>query len=170
MKKNSFYVANLGILTAVAITLSFLEGLIPPLSFLPTGAKLGLSNIAVMFSVYSLGALPSIIIVILKSLFVLLTRGISAGFLSLLGGILSAFVMIFLVKAMKKPTFMLISVFSAVFHNIGQLIGAAILTATPSVFYYLPILVIFGILFGSVTGTVLRIIFPYLERIRSKLK
>ena len=42
-------VAVTGLLAALALTLSLLEGMLPPVPVLPPGAKLGLSNLAVMF-------------------------------------------------------------------------------------------------------------------------
>ena len=62
-KTKSYKAAFTGIAAAVAITLSFLEGLIPTAAFMPPGAKAGFSNIAVMFAalriyfVYSLNRL-----------------------------------------------------------------------------------------------------------------
>ena len=48
MKRVSATVALTGLLAALALALSFLEGLLPPLPFLTPGAKLGLSNIFTM--------------------------------------------------------------------------------------------------------------------------
>ena len=53
-------VAVTGLLGALALTLSLLEGMLPPVPTLPPGAKLGLSNIAMLFAVQSLGLLPAL--------------------------------------------------------------------------------------------------------------
>ena len=58
MKQKAGRVAFTGLLAALAIALSFLEGLLPPLPMMPPGAKLGLSNLATMYAAGSLG-LPS---------------------------------------------------------------------------------------------------------------
>ena len=50
MKKASGRVAFTGLLAALALSFSFLEGLIPPIPVLPPGAKLGLSNIVVLYA------------------------------------------------------------------------------------------------------------------------
>ena len=42
MKQKAGRVAFTGLLAALAIALSFLEGLLPPLPMMPPGAKLGL--------------------------------------------------------------------------------------------------------------------------------
>ena len=54
-KTKSYKAAFTGIAAAVAITLSFLEGLIPTAAFMPPGAKAGFSNIAVMFAASEFG-------------------------------------------------------------------------------------------------------------------
>ena len=92
-KTKSYKAAFTGIAAAVAITLSFLEGLIPTAAFMPPGAKAGFSNIAVMFAASEFGLIPALSVTLLKSLFVFLTRGATAFFMSLAGGVLSTLVM-----------------------------------------------------------------------------
>lgn len=79
-KTKSYKAAFTGIAAAVAITLSFLEGLIPTAAFMPPGAKAGFSNIAVMFAASEFGLIPALSVTLLKSLFVFLTRGATAFF------------------------------------------------------------------------------------------
>lgn len=79
-KTKSYKAAFTGIAAAVAITLSFLEGLIPTAAFMPPGAKAGFSNIAVMFAASEFGLIPALSVTLLKSLFVFLTRGVTAFF------------------------------------------------------------------------------------------
>ena len=45
-----------------------------------------------------------------------------------------------------------LSVIGAVFHNIGQIIIAIVLTGTPEIIWYLPILLISGTISGFFTG------------------
>ena len=47
-----------------------------------------------------------------------------------------------------------VSVLGAVFHNIGQIIVAAIVVENSSLFYYLPVLLVSGVVFGVVIGMV----------------
>ncbi len=163
-KSKAGLAASVGILAALAVALSFLEGLIPPLPMLPPGAKLGFSNIVVMFSAGVCGVIPTLLTVLIKSGFVLLTGGVTAGFLSLLGGVLSASVMLILMKN-KKISLFAVGILSAISHNIGQLIGTLILFQSLSVLYYLPFLIVFGILFGALTGTLFKITFPAIKKI-----
>ena len=85
--------AELGIFAALALVLSFLESLLPPLPMMPPGAKLGLSNIVTMFLASSQGLVPALLIALLKGLFAGVTRGFTAMVLSLAGGMLSTCVM-----------------------------------------------------------------------------
>ena len=71
---------------ALAIVLSALENLIPPLPMMPPGAKLGLSNIVTMFAAGTFGLIPALAIALLKALFAGATRGVTALLMSLAGG------------------------------------------------------------------------------------
>ena len=75
-----------GMLFALAIALSYLESLVSPLLGLMPAIKLGLSNIVVMYALLFLRTRTALLLVVLKALFAFLTRGATAGFLSLCGG------------------------------------------------------------------------------------
>ena len=85
-----------GMLFALAIALSYLESLVSPLLGLMPAIKLGLSNIVVMYALLFLRTRTALLLVLLKALFAFLTRGATAGFLSLCGGALSLAVMLVL--------------------------------------------------------------------------
>lgn len=166
MKKNNiFKIALAAILCAYALALSFIEGLLPPVPWLPPGAKPGLSNIITMFAAGSLGLPWALIITLVKGAFAFATRGFTASLMSLSGGLLSAFAMYFLLKyAEKRLGLMGISVICAICHNAGQLAAAALITGTASIVYYAPALIIFGIVTGAATGIIFRAVMPALEK------
>lgn len=83
-------VALLGLLAALALALSFLEGLLPALPV--PGAKLGLSNIVTMYALTALSLPAALGITAVKAVFALL-RGGSAFLMSAAGGLLSTLVM-----------------------------------------------------------------------------
>mgnify|MGYP000891538714 CR=1 FL=1 len=85
----AYQVAFTGMLFALSMALAFLEGLLPTVAFLPPGVKLGLSNIITMYALFCVGEKRALLIALLISIFVLLTRCTVAGILSLSGGILS---------------------------------------------------------------------------------
>lgn len=168
MKKSLVYKTALSaILCALALALSFLESLLPPIPFLPPGAKPGFSNIIIMFSAGSLGLPQTLMIVLIKGGFAFVTRGVTAGIMSLSGGILSAAAMFVLLRYGNKIFGLMgISVISALFHNIGQLIAAAFITGTSSIIYYAPALAVFGMATGAVTGVIFKAVIPALDKFK----
>jgi heptaprenyl diphosphate synthase len=167
VKKASGRVAFTGLLAALALSFSFLEGLIPPIPVLPPGAKLGLSNIVVLYAAGSLGLPAALFLACLKGGFALLTRGVTAGLLSISGGVLSALVMWLLLQK-TRASLSLVGVCGALSHNAAQLCAAWLLTSAAVVFY-LPFLVLFGVLTGLLTGLVLKLTLPPLQRIERYL-
>ena len=165
MKNNTYKIALFGVLSAVALTLSYLEGLIPTMAFMPPGAKMGFSNISTMFAASSMGIVSALAITFIKALFAGITRGVTAFFMSLCGGILSTVTMYLLFKLSKKTGYMAIGIICALVHNFGQLIVAIITAGNLSVLGYAPVLLISGTVTGAVTGTVLRAVMPALERV-----
>lgn len=165
MKNNTYKIALFGVLSAVALTLSYLEGLIPTVAFMPPGAKMGFSNIATMFAASSMGLVSALAITFIKALFAGITRGVTAFFMSLCGGLLSTVTMYLLFKLSKKTGYMAIGIICALVHNFGQLIVAIITAGNLSVLGYAPVLLISGTVTGAVTGTVLRAVMPALERV-----
>ncbi|NLT49216.1 MAG: Gx transporter family protein [Clostridiales bacterium] len=151
---------------AVALVLSLVENMMPPLPIAVPGVKFGLSNIAVMYALFFLGKKQAYLIAVLKGGFVFITRGIIAGALSLSGGILSITVMLLLLVVFReKISYLSISIFGAVSHNIGQFLVIILLYTGMNILPYLPVLLISGVIAGIVTSTLLRFIMPALKRL-----
>lgn len=161
--------ALMGLLFALAMALSFLESLLPALPMLPPGIRLGLSNIVTMYALFALGPISGYTIAVLKSLFVLLTRGAVAAAMSASGGIASVTVMLLLslLPGIRRQ-YLLLSVFGGAAHNVGQLIAAQFIISNQYVWYYLPVLLAAGLLMGAITGMALRVVMPYLDRLSLK--
>mgnify|MGYP000706601811 FL=1 len=114
--------------------------------------KLGLANLMIVIALYKMS---------LKETYLLsITRVVLSGFLfgnmfailySLAGGLLSLTVMAVLKKA-GGFSVMGVSIAGGVFHNIGQLIIAMIVVETFSVAYYIPVLLIAGVITGLLIG------------------
>ena len=157
-------IAVTGLLFAAALALSWLENLIPYIPGLPPGIKLGLSNIVMLFCLYCAGIPYALSLAILKALFVLLIRGMTAGALSFAGGTLSVIVMILMIyTGSRRYSAGLVSVCGACAHNMGQLVTVSVITQSPAVFYYTPILLISGIIMGIVTGYVFTKVSPSID-------
>lgn len=158
--------ALMGLLFALAMALSFLESMLPAIPMLPPGIRLGLSNIVTMYALFVLGPAKGYTIAVLKSLFVLLTRGAVASVMSIAGGIVSVTVMLLLSRlpGMKKQ-YLLLSILGGAAHNAGQLVAARFIIGNAYVWYYLPVLLIAGIGMGVLTGLVLKVILPHINRL-----
>ena len=158
-------VARMGLMLALALILALMERMIPPLPMLPPGVNLGLANIVVMYCVFFLGARHAFGIAALKSAFVALTRGPVAGALSLCGGLLSLLVIWVLIAAFKRRiSYVATSICGAVGHNAGQIFLASLILNTMAL-YYLPVLIVSGIVMGMMTGATLTVLLPILHRI-----
>ncbi|MBQ8574488.1 MAG: Gx transporter family protein [Clostridia bacterium] len=170
-KKNSQRVALLGIMGALALALSFLESLIPALPGLPPGAKPGLSNIVTMFMASSFSVADAFFITVLKAVFAGVTRGTTAMLMSASGGILSTAAACVLLRSKKiNLGYIGIGIICAVCHNIGQLMSACLISGTWSlIFGYGPLLLIFAVATGFVTGTMLKLVLPALGKIMNRL-
>ncbi len=153
MSKKVRHVALCGIMLSLSVGISAIENLIP----MPLGVKPGFSNLPVMYGMSEISSRYGFAICIMKSFFVIITRGFTAFFMSIFGGILSYLIMLFIYKK-TNATMMLMSVIGALCHNLGQLFAASIILKSLSVFGYSPVLIISGCITGCITGTVLKIL------------
>ena len=158
VSRKTLQLARTAMLCAVAIALSAAESIFPPLPFLPPGAKPGFSNLAAMLAASGMGIGPALSVAVCKALFAGLTRGISAGLLSFCGGILSTIVTFLLLRG-KKLVYVGIGVAGAAAHNLGQLAAAALLL-TPAILGYLPWLMLFAAITGTLTGLLFGLLEP----------
>ena len=131
--------------------LSFIESRIPAFTAIP-GVKVGLANIAVIFTLYKFGVYEAIVVSLLRVVLVSMLFGNPQSFLfSVAGAVLSLTVMILLKKLVRAPE-VVVSVSGGIMHNIGQIIMASIVLGTNVVAYYLPFLLLSGTLAGVVVG------------------
>lgn len=151
---------------AIAIILSIIENSLPTLPIAVPGVKFGLSNIAVMYVLFFVGKESAYMVAVLKAVFVFATRGWIASVLSLTGGILSLTIMILLMVLFReKVSYLILSIAGAVFHNIGQLIAVSIVYTNLYLMYFMPVLLVTGVLAGIVTSVLLNVIRPAFKRV-----
>lgn len=152
MRNKSVYkTAYLGVFLALALICSYVESLIP-FSFGVPGVKLGLTNIVVVLMLYCVGWKEALAISAL--------RIVLAGFLfgnlfsilySLAGGLLS-FLAMTLLRRTERFGVIPVSICGGIFHNVGQLIVAALVVENYHIFSYLPVLLAAGIVTGFLIG------------------
>ena len=143
--------AALALTVSFAMILSYIESRMPALVAIP-GIKIGFANIAVIFALYKFGVKEAVTVSLIRIFLVSLLFGTPVSMLySLAGGTLSLVVM----SALKRLTPLrevTISVCGGVLHNVGQIGMASIILDTNVVVYYLPALLVSGILAGIAVG------------------
>lgn len=170
MKKNKVKnIAFYGMMIALALIFSYLETFIPINALIPIpGVKLGLANIVVLFALYTMKLRDAFVIAVIRILI--------AGFLfgnpmtiaySFVGGMMSLGVM-FVLKKTKLST-VGVSMVGGITHNIGQLIVAVVLTGTSRIAYYLPVLLVAGLITGLLMGIVANLVIDRVNKIQKKI-
>jgi heptaprenyl diphosphate synthase len=152
-RKNLRRIATVGVLTAAAFILSYLEAILPFSLGIP-GVKLGLSHLVTVFALYRLTAWETVSITLVRVMLAAFLFGNTASLAySLAGAVLSLAVMLLLRRLpVFSPTG--VSVAGGICHNLGQLACAALLMSTASLGWYLPVLLVAGCISGAVIGIV----------------
>ena len=146
-------IAVLALAIALAMILSFVESQIPALVAIP-GVTIGLANIAVVFVLYKLGWKEAVLISLVRVVMVSMLFGTLVSlFYSVAGAVLSLTGMVLLKKTGLFST-VAVSVTGGVLHNVGQILMACLLLETNVIVYYLPFLILSGVIAGVVIGVV----------------
>lgn len=144
-------VAFFGVFVALALIFSYVESLIPIQIGIP-GVKLGLANLIIVIALYKMSLREAYLLSV--------TRVVLSGFIfgnlfsilySLAGGLLSLSVMA-LLKKHGDFSVIGVSIAGGVSHNIGQLAVAMVVVETFSVAYYIPVLLMAGLITGLLIG------------------
>ena len=139
--------------TAIALILSFIESQIPAFVAVP-GVKMGLPNIAIVYALYRLGWKEAATISLVRVVLVSMLFGSAASFLYSLAGAVLSLLGMTLLKQTGKFTEIIVSVAGGVLHNVGQIGMACLILETDVLKYYLPFLLVSGILAGVVIGLI----------------
>lgn len=135
----------------MAMIFSYVEALIP-ISFGVPGIKLGLANLVVLSGLYRMKPTEVLSVSVARILLIgfLFGNGMSIIY-SLSGGLLS-FLVMFLLRKAGGFSVVGVSIAGGASHNIGQILVAAAVLKSSGVFYYLPVLIIAGIVTGALMG------------------
>lgn len=154
----------MGLLLSFALILSYIETLIP-FSFGIPGIKLGLANAAVLMCICLLGYKEGLMLAVLKVLLTgLLFGNLFMMLYSFSGAVCSYLVMAIMVRS-GRFHIPVISGIGGVFHNMGQLLVAYFVVETYGIWYYMPILIVAGLITGVLTGIVASFALPYVKKI-----
>jgi heptaprenyl diphosphate synthase len=142
----------LSVLSALAIILSFVESLLPPIWSAVPGIKMGLPNIVIIFLLYKFSIKEAAIVSFIRLLIVVLLFGNFMTFLySFAGAVLSLLVM-WLLKHINKFSQIGVSIAGAISHNLAQVMVALLLLQTKEIGFYFPILAVSGTVAGIFVG------------------
>ena len=145
-------VATLGVIASLALLLSYVEFLLPPLFVAVPGIKLGLPNVVILFVLYYSGVRDAIGVSFVRVIIsAMLFGSVMTLAYSAAGAALSLVVMATL-KRLNILSPLGVSVAGAVAHNIGQTVVAVILLDTPQIAYYMVVLTLTGIVTGAFVG------------------
>lgn len=159
--------AQSALLAAVALTIFVLEAQIP-LPLPVPGLKLGLCNIVTLFALCRLGRGWSLAIVLTRIVLGNLAMGQAMAMLyALAGGLLSFLVMALIFRRLGQSLLWVTGAFGGIAHNLGQMTVAVLVTSTPALLAYLPVLLLCGIFTGAFTGLCARLL---CERLPNTMK
>ena len=152
MSNKSKTTAFIGVCTALAMVLAYIEAIIPPLFAAVPGIKMGLPNIIIVFLLYRKGPTAAAIVSFLRIILVSMLFGNAMALIySLAGGALSLIIMIIL-RRLRFLSTVGVSVAGGVAHNIGQILSAMLLLETAELGYYLVVLTVTGTISGILIG------------------
>jgi len=158
------HIALFGMMVALAFTFSYLESLIP-FNFGIPGVKLGLANLVVVVALYIMKPAEAFAIALIRVFLAGLTFGnVYSIAYSLCGGVLS-FVVMYLMKKTKLSVIG-VSMLGGVCHNIGQILVAAIIMETVRIAYYLPVLLVAGLVTGFLMGIISKLVIDRFKKIK----
>ena len=183
--------ALMAVLTAIALIIFIVEAQIP-LPIPVPGMKLGLANTVTLFALFfgvknhpdSEGKtdeptpclLPclhyfttgNVLAILLCRIFLgaMFTGRLVAFIYSIAGGLLAFTAMVIMKRFVTDKQIWVCGAAGAVFHNIGQIIAAILITGTPAIAAYLPVLIVTGVFTGVFTGLIAQFTLERLRRAR----
>jgi len=155
-------ITNTGLFVALALLLSYIETWLP-FSFGVPGIKPGLANIVILAALYLLSPQDALAVTCMRMLLTGFFSGsiISLSF-SLAGGSASFLVMFLLIKShLFSPVG--VSLAGGTAHNIAQFFAAVMLIESNSLLFYLPFLLLAGIVTGFCNGIIAAKLIPVLQ-------
>ena len=158
-------IALLGLLASLAMVLSYIEMLLPPLYSALPGIKMGLPNIVIIFTLYKLGVKEAVTVSAIRLLWIgLLFGNVMTLAYSVAGATLSLALMA-LLKHFGLFSIAGVSVVGGISHNVGQIAVAIFLLERAEIGYYLIVLS----LTGTVAGLLVGLASGYLLKLLKKL-
>ena len=166
MKNSTKKIALLGVMASVALVLSYLEALLPPVWAAVPGIKMGLPNIIMVFLLYRFGVKECAVVSFIRIFIVSLLFG---SVMTMAYSLAGAFLSVTLMAICKKTNLFSVvgtSIVGGVAHNAGQIIVAIFLFNTVQIGYYMAVLAVTGTVAGVAIGIIGAILLKKTEKIK----
>ena len=168
MNKQTKKITFLGIAVSLAMILSYVEMLLPPIWSAVPSIKMGLPNVITTFVLYKLSWKESATISLVR---ILLTAILFGNAMTLLYSLAGAFLSLTAMALLKKVNVFSVvgvSITGGVLHNLGQILIAILLLQNKEIGYYMAILIITGTVAGALIGIFSVAMLKYSEKIKIK--
>lgn len=154
----------LGLLTTVALVLSYVESLLPPIWAAVPGIKLGLPNVIIILLLYKSGLKEAVIVSFVRVLLVALLFGSTMTLAYSIAGAALSLSLMALCKRFGIFSTVGVSIVGGVTHNLGQILVAIALFDTVQLGYYMIVLAVTGTVAGVFIGLAGTLLLRRLER------
>ncbi len=170
MNNRTKRVAFLGLAVSLALILSYVESLLPPLWAAVPGIKMGLANVVLVFLLYRFSWREAAVVSLVRVLLASMLFGTPMTMIySLVGASVSLLLMALLRRTDRFST-VGVSVVGGVAHNLGQILTAMIILQTGQIGYYMLILTVTGTVAGVCVGLAGAMLLRYSDRLDKFLK
>ena len=165
MKQNTKKLTLLSMGTALAMILSYIEFLLPPIWSAVPGIKLGLANIVIIFLLYRMGIKYAVMVSLVRVVLSSLLFGTALTFAYSIAGAALSLLLMSVCKKLGLFSTVGVSIVGGVSHNLGQIIMAIIILGTREIGYYMAVLAVTGTISGIFIGIAGTLMLKYIKRI-----
>ena len=143
-----------GLCATIALAVYSIEAMLPPLLPVP-GIKMGLANVVTLLMLIYYKPGDAFCVLFVRILLAGIFGGQMISLLySLSGGICCFMIMVTMNHFLRKKHLVMTSMGGALAHNTAQILMARVIIGSVSVYTYIPILMISGMITGAFTGFV----------------
>ncbi len=141
---------RLGMLLALGVLLNYTEAVLLPTAIIAPGVKLGLANTVGLIVLYLYDDKTYLFYGLTRVIMTSLFTGFGFNFLIALAGFLVASLVVIIAKSFQQLSIFGLSMISAVFHGVGQIVMVSWLYQSIYMVNYLPILIVSSFIAGLV--------------------
>ncbi len=152
MSSRTKKITFLGLAAAVALILSYIEAMLPPIYAAVPGIKVGLPNIVIIFLLYRYGVREAATVSFIRLVISMLLFGNATMFIYSAAGALLSILLMLIFKSTRLFSTVGVSVVGGIAHNLGQVLCAMLLLETAEISYYMIVLTVSGTLAGVFIG------------------